>query len=97
MLFLISYIFLLRLPSEALPIAVEAGACAISAQDVNIVLSLRRHKNQPGGSKLIRGCWCRASKDTCPVHVVGRFCRSAGAGTQLFRGISASAALKVLR
>ena len=97
MLFLVSYVFLLRLPSEALPIAREAGPCSISVSGDCVVLDLRKRKNRPGGSRLTRKCWCSVSRATCPVHVVGEYCSRVAPGAPLFKGIAASAALRVLR
>lgn len=102
-LFLISYIFLLRLPSEALPIVVGAESAQVDRQAVltlegqELSLQLGRRKNKPGGSKLVRKCWCKESPSTCPVHIVGSLVTSSPAGQALFEGITAGSALLVLR
>ena len=49
------------------------------------------------GTKLTRGCWCRQSPKTCPVHVAGPYLDSHGEGERLFAGVTADNALRVLR
>ena len=66
MLFLITYVFLLRLPSEALPIEVgrvpgKHQQAVLEMEDGKLVLTLLRRKNRPAGSRLERTCWCRES------------------------------------
>lgn len=60
LLFLTTYCFLLRLPSEALPIRI--GSQGLSMQGDMLVLNLARRKNRPAGSKLVRTCWCSQCK-----------------------------------
>ena len=60
MLFLCAYVFLLRLPSEALPIKVQKGHCltgqaVVQMVDDKLVLSLARRKNRERVSVLERG------------------------------------------
>ena len=86
LLFLLTYVFLLRMPSEALPATVGNGNCNITCDGNFLVLSLARRKNRPGGSKLTRTCWCRESAETCPIHVLGPVVTSAEQGTKLFQG-----------
>lgn len=101
-LFLLAYVFLLRLPSEALP-AVAGGPPAVDAQSAlsrqgdQLVLHLRSRKNKPQGSCLSRGCWCRASPRTCPVHVLGPLVDDHQPGAQLFQGITAGQAASMLK
>ena len=79
MLWLLSYLFLLRLPSESLP------ACKGSPDDVgasaeqklvwrdgdSICLRLLRRKNRPKGSGVLRRvCSCRGGAHTCAVHML---------------------------
>ena len=103
MLFLTSYVFLLRVPSEALPICVGSGGALDGQQstvcvekDV-VVLHLRRRKNQPLGSTLKRYCWCASCPVTCPVHTLGVYFNSLDFGAQPFSWFSAADALKCLR
>ena len=62
-----------------------------------LVLTLKRRKNKLRGSVLARGCWCAASKLTCPVHVVGASLCDVAVGERLFRGITPISALVLLR
>ena len=97
MLFLLSYAFLLRLPSEAIPVTAHTGDCSLKKEGMFLVLSLKRRKNKPGGSRLVRGCWCRESKQTCPVHVLGPYLANCRPGERLFLGITSAVALSTLR
>ena len=103
MLFLTCYVFLLRLPSEALPIVVNSGGAldgqqsTICVESDVVVLYLARRKNKPQGSVLKRHCWCSSCAVTCPVHVLGTYLKSAGDGAQPFVGFSAGGALSCLR
>ena len=104
MLFLMTYVFLLRLPSECLPLRVADHSSADAMhQSVVIVhadrltLRLGRRKNKEGGSELTRKCWCSKCKLTCPVHTLGPFFMSCGAGSRPFAAFDASGALAALR
>ena len=106
MAFLTSYVFLLRLPSECLPIRTDSvgiGAneqAVIKVTDEEISLKLRTRKNKPHGSLLVRRCWCRScleTSPTCPVHVLGAYYKDLGEGVKPFGHISAASALRVLR
>ena len=74
---LFAYVFLLRVPSEALP-AVSGKVNVTEAQSVlevrgeQILLKLQKRKNRPGGSLLTRTCWCSKTPKACPIHVLGR-------------------------
>jgi len=107
MLFLVSYIFLLRLPSEAVHMV------KVSPQDVaarcqsqicvdasSLRLTLARRKNMLRGSTMFRTCWCGSNAhktSLCPIHVFGMWLQSLPAGTSLFAGISPKSALAALR
>ena len=104
-LFIFAYAFLLRLPSEAIPVR-RAGVGFALANDCpglleisssEIVLHLYRRKNKPGGSVLRRGCWCSSHPGICPLHVLGPFTQAHRPGQQLFPGITPSSAVNVLR
>ena len=104
MAFLTSYVFLLRLPSECLPIRVASGDAAdhacqavVHVGDDYISLRLKRRKNKEGGSLLTRRCWCSTCKETCPVHVLGKFFTDCGAGATPFASFDAREALGTLR
>jgi len=74
LLFWITYVFLLRLPSEALPLTIGEGSSgnAIFMRDGKLVLVLKRRKNKLHGSRLTRGCWCTQSK-ACFVNIASVF------------------------
>jgi hypothetical protein len=102
MLYLASYVFLLRVPSEGLPITVgingaSDGQAVVICTDEETTLKLKCRKNRPGGSTLVRHCWCKQCKETCPVHVLGAWFRSLQHGQRAFGGISAARALATLR
>lgn len=99
LLFLLAYAFLLRLPSEALPVVtgLVTGQASLFREGETLVLVLRRRKNKPGGSRLVRTCWCSESTATCPVHVIGPVLDQLAPGMPLFNEISAASALHVLR
>ena len=102
-LFLTAYVFLLRVPSEALPMVVSDGSSSCTGQSVifatdqEVVLTLRRRKNKPSGSRLIRRCWCSECQHTCPVHVLGPLLQGQECGQRFFEGITAASALTGLR
>ena len=102
MLFLASYIFLLRVPSEGLPITVNSngicdGHAVISFNKDELVLNLKSRKNRQHGSSLRRGCWCQKCKATCPVHVLGAWFKSLPPGQRPFANINQKLALSELR
>ena len=80
MLFAITYIFLLRLPSEAVPITAGTGQNALRVESNEITLSLARRKNKPQGSLLKRGCWCSSCEAICPLHVIGQMVKDCPSG-----------------
>ena len=59
-LFLLSYVFLLRLPSEALPVRIGKGGLHMEGDA--LVLELEKRKNKPQGSRLVRKCCCSTTK-----------------------------------
>ena len=64
LLWLLAYAFLLRVPSEALPAVGGKGdyQSALFLDGDSIILELKRRKNKPGGSRLVRTCWCKESR-----------------------------------
>ena len=101
-LFLISYVFMLRLPSEALPMVRGSDGLSDHGQNQSTIfmdgdelcLKLRKRKNKPWGSLLRRGCWCASSPSAlCPVHVVWeRFLVNLNVGVAPFALITAAQA-----
>ena len=82
MLYCLSYAFLLRVPSECLPVVfggVRSGAATkplrvgqhscLTVNDSALTLQLACRKNRQHGSVLVRKCWCASCKITCPVHM----------------------------
>ena len=102
-LFLLAYAYLLRVPSEALPVITGRKGNLPDAQAVlykdnqELVLTLKRRKNKPFGSVLTRRCWCGTSPQACPVHVFGKLVDSLPPGTRLFKGVTPGRALAMLR
>jgi hypothetical protein len=103
MLCLFSYVFLLRVPSEALPVVRGSVDCDECAQSVlwldgdELCLKLRRRKNKLKGSLLRRRCHCEVCGTTCPIHRLWKFFEPLPVGHQPFAGISANKALSRLR
>ena len=102
MLYLVAYAFLLRLPSEALPMRsaspeVPDGQSVLRCEGDWVVLTLARRKNRPHRTQLVRTCWCKESKKTCPVHRLGPWLGAAPLGGALFPAVTAARALGKLR
>ena len=103
-LFLTAYVFLLRLPSEALPIVTGGFGLGHGRQKAQVLvesdcisLKLAKRKNKPEGSLLKRFCWCGQCKYTCPVHVLGKYFKQFPDGAKPFARFSAGSALGCLR
>ena len=108
MLWLASYIFLLRVPSEALPMR-RGGADFLAAADEQsllflnhatgeLCLKLHRRKNRQQGSTLRRICSCSGSPELCPIHVLWeKFFLPLGPGEAPWHGITANQARARLR
>ena len=102
-MYMCTYIFLLRLPSECLPIAVGSGLAAsvkahsLTVSEESVVLYLPCRKNRMTESRITRVCWCASCKLTCPVHSLGAWMQQQGAGASPFKGISPGEALQGLR
>ena len=104
MLYLLAYIFMLRLPSEALPAVcgnigiADSGEPAVIYLDKDVLcLRLKCRKNKQNGSLLKRECWCNSCPATCPVHRLWPYLLSHGVGQKPFAGITAANALTRLR
>ena len=97
-LFLLAYAFLLRVPSEAIPVTAGGrGSSKLTREGEFLVLSLARRKNRPAGSRLARNCWCKECQRTCPLHVLGPVLDGRRQGLRVVLGVTAAGALKVLR
>ena len=103
MLCLFSYVFLLRVPSEALPVvrccqgSGEGEQSRLWLDGDELCLRLLRRKNKYKGSVLRRKCHCAACPATCPIHVLWRFFGQLPVGSKPFADITASSALSRLR
>jgi len=102
MLFIAASAFLLRVPSEGIPMAAhatpqggQAPVLTVSASCVTLTFPFRKNKLWP--SQQVRKCWCSRCPGTCPVHILGANMRALPAGTQPFVHIKASQALLALR
>ena len=96
LLFLLSYTFLLRTPSEALPAVtgVNMLVCRsnslLSVDGDSLVIVLRRRKNKEQGSRLVTTCTCRKSANSCAYHLIGKMVEETPAGKRVFEGLSAA-------
>ena len=95
LLFLFSYCFLLRTPSEALPAVAgfhgyptQSNSMIFKEDGTSLVLVLRRRKNKPEGSRLVRTCSCQKHPATCTFHLIGKLVEDAPIGTHIFGNIS---------
>ena len=60
-------------------------------------LNVCDRKNKDKGSRLVRGCWCNESKETCPLHVLGPVLDDCTHGAMMFPAITPASALGVLQ
>ena len=101
MLCLAGYTFLLRVPSEGIPIAAHRGASATAhvfrIHDESVELWLHRRWNRLHPSSIFRKCWSKADKTTCPVHVLGEYFKGLAEGVQPFGSMSGASVLEGLR
>jgi hypothetical protein len=108
MLYIISYSFLLRVPSEGLPLCLACNGniekhlplgthSALGMWEGRMVLRLATRKNRPFGSLLRRDCWCSVCSVTCPVHAIQQWIETFEEGAAPFANITAAAARAELR
>ena len=105
MLWLVAYTFLLRVPSEALPIARGSAEAFWEGQAMlylegkdTLVLRLKNRKNKPRGSTLRRKCICESDTRTCPIHVLWhKFLEPMERGSQPWAEITGGMARSQLR
>jgi hypothetical protein len=94
MLYCCAYAFLLRVPSEGLPlIRVSADTAADTIWDNKpliwcaggeVLVKLPRRRNVNGCCTLTRSCWCAKDRCTCPVHRLGLWLDSLPVGALPF-------------
>ena len=103
MLCLISYIFLLRVPSECLPLAAHAApentadCTVVRLNGDDLEMHFPRRKNRYEPTVATRRCWCNQCANTCPVHVVGEYLKEFSSGARPFLAWKPHMVLKVLR
>ena len=103
-LFVTAYAFLLRLPSEALVIQRAASLndasqlrAGLFIDEEAAVLSLARRKNRERRTTIVRKCWCKRSRATCPVHALGAWLNSRPDGDAPWAGWCATSVRSALR
>ena len=108
MLWLLAYQFLLRVPSEALPLCRGAvdfcpaqsppqAMAYLDGEDM-LCIKLRTRKNKPEGSLLRRSCSCSAHPRMCMVHEFWhKFLAHFGLGEKPWGSLSGNAARSELR
>ena len=92
MLYLMAYAFLLRAPSELLPVVLGDDGCkhddrlppnvrsCLSMVGDKVRLQLARRKHKPHGSTMLWSCWCSSCRITCPMHGLAPLLRKPGVG-----------------
>ena len=96
LLFVFAYQFLLRVPSEALPVVAGTSqsdpkqqvALWKDAENQALVLTLATRKNKPQGSRITRKCSCSASASTCAYHMIGPLLDAKPLGERLWPDVS---------
>ena len=101
MLMLAAYVFLLRVPSEALPATAhvdeESRWPVLRVRPDVVEIWLPRRKNRLTPSTIERSCWCHVCRLTCPVHVLGKWLGELQPGARPFAHISPHDARSGLR
>ena len=102
MLCLFAYLFLLRVPSEGIPVAFheapdDVPCPVLRMSDDHITLDLPRRKNKNRPSKIVRTCWCSDSPFICPVHILGGYVNEFEPGSQPFSKWSCGSKLAEMR
>ena len=104
------YAFLLRVPSECLPIVAGMGCGDNCELDVDseyhaqmdrneeaVTLKLQSRKNKTTPTEMKRTCWCKFCQVTCPVHALGEYLRSTPRGESVFPHVSDRSANRDMR
>ena len=89
MVFVAAYAFLLRVPSECLPMAahsvppgVEGPVFSLRAGEAMLRLPFQKNRLFP--TEIVRACWCNKCSLTCPVHVLSDFMEGLPTGNRPF-------------
>jgi len=98
-LYTFSYAFALRVPSEALEVAVGRGAGArLWLEDDVLVLHIPRRKSTEHPTVLRAKCWCGDTEHAlCPVHKLGLWIGGLECGQQPWRLPAATARAQLRR
>ena len=102
MVFIAAYAFLLRVPSECLPMAAHSAPKGMEVpvfmlRGREAVLRLPFRKNRLFPTEIVRSCWCSSCKLTCPVHAFGAFMQNLPAGARPFASFNPGQTLLALR
>jgi hypothetical protein len=103
-LYVLSYWFLLRVPSEGLPLKLSKStepppqhSKQIRFKGNEVSLAFGRRKNLENPSIWTRSCKCTMSSEVCPVHVLTAFTAKMAEGTALFPRLTKDAFNTTLR
>jgi hypothetical protein len=103
-LYVLSYWFLLRVPSEGLPLVMSKSSGdppqhskQIRFKGNEVTLAFGRRKNLENPSYWTRSCKCSVSAEICPVHVLAAFTAKMAEGTALFPRLTKDAFNTTLR
>lgn len=103
-LFWLSYVFLLRVPSEALPLVIQdqpdesnSLQSRLECKAGELILPLRERKNRPQGAVLGAKCWCAQDRALCPIHGLMPYFIQKPSGSVVFHGVTQNRATQHLR
>jgi hypothetical protein len=69
----ISRLFMLRVPSECLPLAWASSHSSVRVEENKLSITLTKRKNNAHATTLIRPCVCATQGDVlCPLHLLRR-------------------------
>ena len=72
--------------------ATECNLILFKGDDESLILVLRRRKNKPEGSRLIRKCSCHKSPASCAYHIIGKLVDDTPVGARIFGSMIANGA-----
>ena len=103
-LYLLSYWFLLRVPSEGLPLVLSVSHASPPPHSKLIIVSadttclvFGRRKNDDAPSTWTRSCKCNLSPELCPVHTLAKFTARLVPGNPLFPRLTKEAFNRTLK
>ena len=81
----ISRLYMLRVPSEGLPLQWQGTHSTVVLQDQSATITLTKRKNHRAPTDLVRECCCPTSgRALCAVHWIQRLRESEGTSASLF-------------